>query len=229
MSDLLLVPTAATVPGGVNNVGGLQTYGLSNYAQVSDQRYYMGAYFQDDWKATPRLTLNLGLRWDHYTPYQDIYGRQANFVQTGGGAGDSGTYYVAQKGCNSTPMSSSFQALAASYNIAIHCTSNKATGNADNFNFAPRLGFAFRITPTIVVRGGYGITYGALNNVGFGNNIGNNYPFSYTVNFYAVNSQTPLTVPTGETAVLENALVAQNLENPLNVPGARAHSLWKAI
>jgi hypothetical protein len=220
MTDLLLVPTAATVPGGISNVGGLQTYGLSNYAQVSDQRYYMGAYIQDDWKATPRLTLNLGLRWDHYTPYQDIYGRQANFVQNGGGAGDSGTYYVAQQGCNSTPMSSSFRALTASYNIAIDCTSNKATGNADNLNFAPRLGFAFRVTPTIVVRGGYGITYGALNNVGFGNNIGNNYPFSYTVNFYAVNSQTPLAVPTGQTAVLENALVAQNLENPVNVPGA---------
>ena len=119
-------------------VGGLQTYGLSNYAQVSDQRYYIGAYFQDDWKTTPKLTLNLGLRWDHYTPYQEIHGRQANFIQTGGGAGDSGTYYMPKRGCSSTPTSSTFQALLASYNIAIDCTSNNATGNAQNLNFAPR-------------------------------------------------------------------------------------------
>ena len=220
VGDLLLVPGAATVPGGISNLGGLQTYGLSNYAQVSDQRYYIGAYFQDDWKATPKLTLNLGLRWDHYTPYQDIYGRQANFIQNGGGGGDSGTYYIPERGCSSTPTSSTFQALVASYNIAVKCTSNKATGNAQFLNFAPRIGFAYRVTPKTVVRGGYGITYGALNNIGFGYNIGGNYPFSYTVNFYAVNSQTPLTVPGGQTAVLGNALVAQNLETPTAVNGA---------
>ena len=220
VGDMLLVPTTSTVPGGINNLGGLETYGLSNYAQVSDQRYYIGAYFQDDWKVSPKLTLNLGLRWDHYTPYQDIYGKQANFIQNGGGGGDSGTYYIPQEGCRSTPTSSTFQALVASYNIAINCTSNKATGNAQTLNFAPRIGFAYRLTPKTVVRGGYGITYGALNNIGFGDNIGGNYPFSYTVNFYSVNSQTPLTVPGGATATLGNALVAQNLENPTAVNGA---------
>jgi len=219
VGDLLLVPTASTVPGGINSVGGLQTYGLSNYAQVSDQRYYIGAYFQDDWKATPKLTLNLGLRWDHYTPYQDIHGRQANFSEAGGGAGASGTYYIPKKGC-SVPTSSTFQALMASYNIGINCTSNNATGNAQNYNFAPRLGFAFRATPKVVIRGGYGITYGTLNNTGFGYNIGGNYPFSYTVNFYAIDSQTPLTVPGGDTAGLGNALVAQNLADPAAVNGA---------
>ena len=219
VGDLLLVPTASTVPGGINNLSGLSFYGLSNYAQVSDQRYYIGAYFQDDWKVTPQLTLNLGLRWDHYTPYQEIHGRQANFIQTGGGAGDSGTYYMPNRGCT-VPTSTSFQELIASYNIALKCTSNNAVGTAQMLNFAPRLGFAYRATPGVVVRGGYGITYGALNNIGFGYNIGGNYPFSYTVRFYAVNSQTPLTVPGGATAVMGNALVAQNLEDPVEVDGA---------
>jgi hypothetical protein len=219
VADLLLVPSASTVPGGIDNLGGLSSYGFSNTTQVSDQRYYMGAYFQDDWKASSRLTLNLGLRWDHYTPYQEVHGRQANFIETGGGAGDSGTYYIPNRSC-STPRSSTFNALLASYNISVVCTSNNATGNGQNLNFAPRLGFAYRVTPQVVVRGGYGITYGALDNTGFGYNIGNNYPFTYTLNYYAVNSQTPLTVATGQTASLENALTAQNLQDPALVNGS---------
>ncbi len=218
-ADLLLIPTAATVPNGVNDVGGITSYNLSNYAEVSDQRYYMGAYFQDDWRATPNLTVNLGLRWDHYTPYQEIHGRQANFIETGGGSGSSGTYYIAQSGC-SVPRSATFNALLASYNINIVCTPNNATGDAQNLNFAPRIGFAYRITPKLVARGGYGITYGALDNIGFGPVIGNNYPFAYTVSFNAPTSYTPLAVAGGQTAVLENALTAQNLESPTVVNGA---------
>ena len=219
VGDMLLVPSASSVPGGVNNLPGLAFYGLSNYAQVSDQRYYIGAYFQDDWKITPKLTLNLGLRWDHYTPYQEINGRQANFVETGGGAGSSGAYIMPHRGC-SVPTSDTFKQLLAENNIALVCTSNTATGNAQNANFAPRIGFAYNVLPRAVVRGGYGITYGALNNIGFGYNIGGNYPFSYTVRNYAIDSQTPLTVPGGQTAVMSNALVAQDLETPTAVNGA---------
>ena len=219
IADMLLVPTTSTVPNGTNGLGGLSNYSLSNIAQVSDQRYYIGAYFQDDWKVSSRLTLNLGLRWDHYTPYQETHGKQANFVQTGGGAGNSGTYYIPKRGC-SVPTSSTFEALLVSYNIATVCTSNTGTGNVQTLNFAPRIGFAFRVTPQVVVRGGYGMTYGALDNTGFGYNLGGNYPFTYTVSSYSVNSQTPLALPSGQTAVLENALTAQNIENPSLVNGA---------
>lgn len=219
-ADMLLTPQAATVAAGINNLGGLTSFNDSNFAETSDQRYYMGAYFQDDWKATQRLTLNLGLRWDHYTPYQEIHGRQANFIENGGGAGSSGTYYIPKKGCASTPTSSSFQALLASYNIAMVCSPNNALGDAQNLNFAPRLGFAYRMTSRIAVRGGYGITYGALANIGFGPTLGGNYPFLYSVSFNAADSQSPLTVSGGQTAVLENALIAQNLQNPAVVNGA---------
>jgi hypothetical protein len=219
VADMLLVPGASSVSNGIANLGGLSSYGFSNTVQVSDQRYYIGAYFQDDWKASSNLTLNLGLRWDHYTPYQEVHGRQANFIETGGGAGDSGTYYIPRKGC-STPTSSTFDALLSSYNISVACSSNNSVGNAQTFNFAPRIGFAYRATPQIVVRGGYGITYGALDNAGFGYNIGNNYPFTYTLSYYAANSQTPLQAAPGETAQLENALTAQNLDNPSLVNGA---------
>ncbi len=54
-------------------------------------------------------------------------------------------------------------------------------------NFAPRIGFADRITPLLVVRGGFGIAYGALANIGFGGNIGNNYPFAYVNSLNSIN------------------------------------------
>ena len=216
-ADFLLTPTASTVPNGINNVGGASSYGSSNYAQTKTLRYYSGFFFQDDWKTTSRLTLNLGLRWDHYSPYAEVNGRQANFIADGGN-GSTGTYYLSPKGC-AVPRSSTFTALLASSGIALNCTASDATGNAQSLNFAPRVGFALRATDRLVVRGGFGIAYGALDNIGFGGTLGTNYPFSYTVAFNAVNSQTPLTIPSGATATIENALSGQDLQNPVNVPG----------
>jgi hypothetical protein len=213
IADLLLVPIASTVPGGINNVGGLSQFGGSNVSGTDDHRWYTGAYFQDDWKATPNLTLNLGIRWDYFTPYAEVNGRQANFIPSGGGNSSPGTYYMSTKGCQ-VPRSAAFNALLTSSNITLDCVPGLTLGTAQKVNFAPRLGFAFRATPKLVIRGGYGPAYGALGNLGYGGTLGTNYPFVYTSTFNSPDSQHPLLTPTGQTATLETSLAAINLEDP---------------
>jgi hypothetical protein len=213
IADLLLVPLASTVAGGINNVGGLSQFGGSNVSGTDDHRWYTGAYFQDDWKVTPNLTFNLGIRWDYFTPYAEVNGRQANFIPSGGGNSSPGTYYMSTKGCQ-VARSAAFNALLASSNITLDCVSGLTLGTAQKTNFAPRVGFAYRVTPTIVVRGGYGPAYGALGNLGYGGTLGTNYPFVYTSTFNSPDSQHPLLLPTGQTATLETSLAAINLEDP---------------
>src|SRR5271170_1542896 len=213
IGDMLLVPKASTVSGGVNNVGGLSQFGGSNISATDDHRWYIGAYFQDDWKVTPNLTLNLGLRWDHFTPYAEVNGRQANFIAAGGN-GNTGTYFISNQGCQ-VPRSAAFNALLATSNITLNCVSNLTLGNAQNTNFAPRLGFAYRFQKTFVIRGGYGPAYGALGNLGYGGTLGTNYPFVYTSTFNSPDSQHPLLVPgTNQTATLENSLAIINIGDP---------------
>ncbi|HTH53418.1 MAG TPA: carboxypeptidase regulatory-like domain-containing protein [Edaphobacter sp.] len=211
IADLLLVPTTSSV-GGPNYVGGMSTYGGSNVSTTRDHRWYAGAYFQDDWKVTPELTLNLGLRWDYFTPYVEVDGRQANFIADGGN-GNTGTYYIPNKGCQ-VPRSAAFDTLLATSGIKLTCVDDMALGSAQSTNFAPRIGFAYRFLPTTVVRGGYGIAYGALGNLGYGGTLGTNYPFVYTSTFNSADSQTPITTPGGKTATLETAFSSINLQDP---------------
>lgn len=212
LADMLLVPIPSTVPNGINNVGGLSSYSGSNIAATVDQRWYDGAYFQDDWKVTPALTLNLGLRWDYFTPYAEVNGRQANFIPTAGN-GTPGTYYMSNKGC-AVPRSAAFNALLASSNITLDCVSSLTLGNAQKANLAPRIGFAFRVTPTFVVRGGYGIAYGSLGNLGYGGTLGTNYPFVYTSTFNSPDTVHPLLLNNGQTATMEEAFTTINLSDP---------------
>jgi Carboxypeptidase regulatory-like domain/TonB-dependent Receptor Plug Domain len=216
IADMLLAPTASTV-GGPNNVGGLQSFSGSNFAGTQYHRWYSGAYFQDNWRVTPALTLNLGLRWDYFTPYEETNGRQANFVPTGGN-GATGTYYIPNRGCQ-VARSATFNALLAASNITLDCVSSMTLGHAQAANFGPRVGFAYRVLPTLVVRGGYGISYGALGNLGYGGTLGTNYPFIYTDTQNAPNSQSPLLLSNGQTATIENTFATINLSDPTQVNG----------
>jgi len=91
-------------------------------------------FVQDDWKATPTLTLNLGLRYDVYTAPTERFDAQYNF--------DTATRTLV-RGTDSGPL-------------------GRDLANTDKNNFAPRVGFAWsglKEDRSMVVRGGYGIVY----------------------------------------------------------------------
>lgn len=199
LAQMALTPTASTVAGGFANVGGADYMFASNTHPTDDRRNYLGLYFRDDWKLTRKLTMNIGLRWDYFQPYAENYGAQANLIP---GAPFNGAEYVlASRQCK-TPVSTSFTDLTAADGITVKC-GNMALGHAQRDNFGPRLGFAYQISPKLVARAGYGMFYGALGNIGYGPNIGNNYPFLYTLSYFNPDAAHPITYPNGDLATFE--------------------------
>ncbi|MDQ2834839.1 MAG: TonB-dependent receptor [Acidobacteriota bacterium] len=203
-AQLLLTPTAADYPnqGGVGYVGGANEVHASNINKTYDTRVYFASYFQDDWKVNPKLTLNLGLRWDYFSPISEANGGQANFVQDGPPNGVP-TYLIPASGKDNRALSSTannpslngngFLDLLAKDGIALGSTDRygKALVQTQKTNFAPRAGFAYQITPSLVARGGVGLFFNAFENAGYGPNIGENYPFSYNFDYKGTTDAAP--------------------------------------
>jgi hypothetical protein len=130
------------------------------------------AYIQDDWRARPGLTLNLGLRWEYFGPPHNFQPNiDANFY-TGvpttpitcalsGGTGPCND--VALGGNQFYPDNSPFYAGIAT---GVSQVRNHAIWNKDLNNFGPRIGFAWDTmgNQKLVMRGGYGINYDRMYN-----------------------------------------------------------------
>ncbi len=114
-------------------------FGSFTYEKVeplSAFQHYMGSYFQDDWKVSSRLTLNLGIRWETETGTGEAHDRLTYFDPNA----DTVTGY---RGA-----------------LAFVGGKNPRSIRKTNWrNFGPRLGFAYRVTNKTAIRGGYGIFY----------------------------------------------------------------------
>jgi len=190
----LLTPIPTTVAGGVPyDVGGSTNIYASNIFLTDNGKNYYGTYFNDDWKVTPKLTVNLGLRWDFFGLVYEHHGAQANFVPSGAPTG--APMYIIPSGTNPSELSTSFTNLLAADGIALDITNKygKGLGNSQKANFAPRLGFAYQATPKLVARGGFGMFYNGFENRGYSPNLGENYPFQFNFNYTPVNDGQPFT------------------------------------
>ncbi len=192
-AQLLLDPTLSSV-GGPDFVGGPNRVFASNISLSDNGKNYWGTYLQDDWKVSPKLTVNLGLRWDFFGLVYDHYGKQANFVPFGPPNGSA--MYIIPQGPNANPsnLSPGFTSLLTTDNIALAITNKygKGLGNSQKSNFAPRFGFAYQVTPKFVARGGFGMFYNGFENRGYSPNLGENYPFQFSFDFNHPNDWTPV-------------------------------------
>jgi len=99
-------------------------------------------YAQDDWKVTPKLTLNLGVRWDIPTPRTEAYDRISSFDPLMPNPGADGIL-----------------GALAFVGDCQGCTGRNSFQDHYYREFAPRIGFAYSATQKLVIRGGYGISY----------------------------------------------------------------------
>lgn len=218
-AQFLLNPTTATVTGGINNVGGANSVSASSFPPISNLgRTYLGLYVQDDWRITPRLTVNLGLRWEHYGVPSERNDRQANFLPGPSDPRVGAQFLIPTSQVAAVPQA--FLNLLAKDNIAFVPTSNAGLGVAQKENFAPRFGVAYQINSRAVVHAGFGLFYGGYENYGLSAMPAANFPFNIATSYSAANAVTPLT-PNNSVGTLSNGLI--------NVPLSAANANLTSI
>ena len=203
--------------------GQMYSAALSNFFNTDDVRWYRAAYFQDDWKVSPQLTINLGLRYDYYQPYEERHGNQAVFYPTGPlGAGTGSAAYVIPSKNRNVALSPLFTNLLAKDNISLQYSSNNGLVNAQKKNFAPRFGAAFQVNDKLVMRAGYGLFYGGLESAGYFPNLGENYPFEFDSNFNSTTCN-PGACPNNGITLKDGFAqsIAAGLQNFISTPSLR--------
>jgi hypothetical protein len=145
--------------------------------------HYWAAFVQDDWRVTPKLTVNLGVRWDYESPVTERHGRQ----NAGWDYGDL------------NPMNQGTACSAASCSPSVTgVNAGKYTGGllfvGPNYPFAfnrelgdrwqPRIGVAYHIFKYTVLRGGYGTVFSPGGTMG-------------TTTGFTINTQTPIVTLNG--------------------------------
>ena len=176
-------------------LGYVQSTQLTNVFFV-DQRIWMASGFaEDDWKVTPQLTLNLGLRYDFATPPLEAKNRMADFDPT------SGSLIFAKSGS----------------------VGNRAIVNTNTKNFGPRVGFAFSADTKTVVKGGYGIYYSLFERFGSEDELALNPPF--LINKTLTSNTAPVLSPTSgfPTNFLDPSTVNLNALNSYHIRAMAIH------
>ncbi|SNT43562.1 Carboxypeptidase regulatory-like domain-containing protein [Granulicella rosea] len=127
---------------------------VQNFSTLGARYKAFSPYVQDDYKVTKKLTLNLGLRWDLYTPFHEVQDRWSGFSPTliNAATGTPGSLFFMGNGSN-----------------GCNC---HTTVNTWYKNFGPRLGFAYQALPRTVVRGSFAMMYTHSGGVG-GSSAGN--------------------------------------------------------
>jgi hypothetical protein len=184
---------------------------INNLHNVDYFRNTYAFYAQDDWKVTPNLVLNAGLRYELFGTVSERFNDTGNFDLSD----PTNPTIIVPKGKNVqlTPFISQY--------VKVSATGSRGLINSDLNNFAPRVGLAWEFMPRTVLRAGYGIFYGGQENGPYSNpSPGFNPPFFVNQSLIApcsLPSANPATqdcrvtgIPTLASGFPANALVDPN-------------------
>ncbi len=178
--------TAAPVAGDIQNntgdpmasflLGQVYSAGISTNNFISSEKWAWAFFGQDDWKVTSKLTLNLGLRYELFSPIAEKFGNQSSFDP------QTNTLYIPKGKNQDLPLPPSFGPGGALSFVKVcrGCT-DKYLIPMDKLDFSPRIGLAYHLRPKTVARAGYGVFYGGEENQGGYPNRGEAVPFNETV------------------------------------------------
>ncbi len=124
-------------------------YDAANVLVAQYRQQMSFGYLQADWKATPKLTLNLGVRYEFATPQYEAQNRLSNFDPA------TNTLVPASDGS----------------------VRNRTGIEPDRNNWAPRIGFAYNLTPKTIIRSGFAQSYIHFNRLGGENILAGNIPW----------------------------------------------------
>jgi hypothetical protein len=164
-------------------LGAIDSDQISTTNFISSTKQAYAGYVQDNWKITSKLNLNLGLRYELFSPIGEQFGRQSNFDL------QNLTLYIPTGPNQNAPLPSNFNAPATVDGVtfpALFTTPiTVSRGKVNNYlipwdkkDFGPRLGFGYSVRDRTVIRGFYGIFYGGEENQGGNPNRGESAPFN---------------------------------------------------
>ena len=139
---------------------GIPSGQMTRSASFATQNTYYAGFLQDDWKLTPRLTINLGLRYEYESPMSERYNRAVrgfDRVDPNPIAAQAIAAY-AKSPIPQLPVSQ-FQVLGG---LMFAGPGQHDLWNGQNLNFLPRIGVAFQLNDKTVIRTGYGIYYDTI-------------------------------------------------------------------
>jgi hypothetical protein len=131
-------------------------------------QHFYAFYVQNDWRVTPRLTLNMGLRWDYETPVTERYNRLTSYYDLTAlnpisDSAQAAYAKILTSNANNAVVQQLAQMVPASAfkvygNLQFAGVNGRqrSTFNGDFTEFQPRIGFAYRLRPHTVIRGGVG-------------------------------------------------------------------------
>jgi hypothetical protein len=131
---------------------------IQSVAETGGRYHDISPYVEDNWKVTPKLTVNLGLRWDYFPPFHEVHDRWSflNPSLTNATTGNAGELQFAGNNGGA--------------GVSCNC---RTPVQAWYKNYGPRISLAYSVRPTTVIRAGYALVYSIGGGVGGRGGAGN--------------------------------------------------------